>query len=130
MQRVTATNYGADIIFGGPLSREETVELLEELDRKLPRGRHFGVLVDSRRSRAYSAVEQDAFKRGIQLCLERGMERSVVVVDHEIAALQAKRLAKETNTLAWTRYIDARRHQDWRRIAEDWLLHAIDPQLT
>jgi len=130
MQRVRVTDYGVDIVFGGPLGREETVELLAELHRELPRGRRFGVLVDSRRSRAYSAKEQEAFRRGILLCVERGMERSVVVVDSQISALQAKRLGKETGTLAWTRYIDARKHPHWQRIAEDWLLRGIDPELT
>ena len=131
MERVRSTDYGIDIVFGGPLTGEEAAELLAELDRKLPPpGGHFGLLVDSRRSRAYSAAEQAIFKRGILLCVERGMERSVVVHDSHIAALQAKRLAKETGTLAWTRYLDARSHPDWQRIAEDWLQQGIDPDLT
>jgi D-serine deaminase-like pyridoxal phosphate-dependent protein len=131
MERVGITDYGVDIVFGGPLTREEAAELLAELDRKLPPpGGHFGLLVDSRRSRAYSAAEQAIFKRGILLCVERGMERSVVVHDSHIATLQAKRLGKETGTLAWTRYVDARSHPDWRRIAEDWLRRGIDPDLT
>jgi hypothetical protein len=131
MERVRSTDYGVDIVFGGPLSREEAAELLAELDRKLPPpGGRFGLLVDSRRSRAYSAAEQAIFSRGIVLCLERGMERAVVVHDSHIAALQAKRLGKETGTLAWTRYIDARSHPDWQSIAEHWLRHGIDPELT
>jgi len=131
MQRVRRTDFGVEIVFGGPLSREEAAELLAELDRELPAaGGHFGVLVDSRRSRAYSAMEQETFRRGILFCVERGMERAVVVHDSAISALQAKRLAKETGTLAWTRYIDARSHPDWPRLAHDWLLQAIDPDLT
>jgi len=131
MERVGITDYGVDIVFGGPLTGEEAAELLAELDRKLPPpGGRFGLLVDSRRSRAYSAAEQAIFKRGILLCVERGMERSVVVHDSHIATLQAKRLGKETGTLAWTRYIDARSHHDWQGIAEHWLLHGIDPDLT
>jgi hypothetical protein len=131
MQRVRRTDFGVEIVFGGPLAREEAAELLAELHRELPPpGGHFGVLVDSRRSRAYTAMEQDAFCRGILLCVERGMERALVVHDSGISSLQAKRLAKETGTLAWTRYIDSRNHPDWPRIAEDWLRHAIDPDLT
>ncbi len=91
MERVGITDYGVDIVFGGPLTGEEAAELLAELHRKLPPpGGHFGLLVDSRRSRAYSAAEQAIFKRGILLCVERGMERSVVVHDSHIASLQAK----------------------------------------
>ena len=131
MERVRSTDYGMAIVFGGPLTREEAAELLAELDRKLPPpGGRFGLLVDSRRSRAYSAAEQAIFRRGILLCVERGMARSVVVHDSHIAALQAKRLGKETGTLAWTRYVDSRSHPDWQRIAEDWLRHGIDPEQT
>lgn len=131
MERVRRTDYGLDIVFGGPLTGEEAAELLAELDRKLPPpGGRFGLLVDSRRSRAYSAAEQAIFRRGILLCVERGMERAVVVHDSHIAAQQAKRLGKQTGTLAWTRYIDASSHHDWQRIAEDWLRQGLDPEQT
>lgn len=131
MQRVRITDFGVEIVFGGPLNREEAAELLAELHRTLPPpdGR-FGLLVDSRRSRAYSPGEQEIFKRGILLCIERGMKRSVVVHDSYIAALQAKRLGKETGTLASTRYIDARDHPNWRRLAQSWLLKGVDPELS
>jgi len=128
MQRVSATDYGYDIVFRGPLSREEADELVEELRRKLPPpGGRFGVLVDSRQARSYPPEVQQAFRRGILLCAERGMERSVVVLDSEVSALHAKRLGKETDTKAGTRYIDARIHPDWRRIARLWLLQGIEP---
>jgi D-serine deaminase-like pyridoxal phosphate-dependent protein len=131
MQRVRRTDFGVEIVFGGPLTPEEAEELLAELHRELPpAGGHFGVLVDSRRSRAYTAMEQETFRRGIQLCVERGMERALVVHDSGISSLQATRLAKETGTQAWTRYVDSRSHPDWPRVAEDWLRHAIDPELT
>lgn len=122
MERVRVTDFGVDITFGGPLTPAEADELLAELERKLPApGGRIGVLVDSRRLRAYSAEAQDVFKRGIQLCVERGMERSVVVHDSPVAAHQAMRLGKETATQAATRYIDSRTHPDWRKVAHDWL---------
>jgi hypothetical protein len=128
MQRVSATDYGFAIVFGGPLTREEAEELVEELRRKLPPpGGRFGVLVDSRQLRSYPPEVQQAFRRGILLCAERGMERSIVVLDSEISAQHAKRLGKATDTWAGTRYIDARTHPDWRRIAREWLLHGTEP---
>ena len=129
MERVKATDFGVEIIFGGPLSREEAAALIEELDRKLPRAAGpFGVLVDSRRFRAYTAEAQEAFKRGIQLCQERGMHRAAVVLDGAIATLHAKRLGKDTGTLPWTRYIDALSHPDWRRMARAWMLEGTEPE--
>ena len=131
MERVRGTDYGVEIVFGSPLSRGEAEELVAELGRKLPPpGGRFGVLVDSRGLRAYPAALQEMFKRGILLCAARGMDRAVVVIDSAISRLQAKRLAKETGTLAWTRYIDARSHPDWPRLAADWLVRAVDSELT
>ena len=128
MQRVSATDYGFDIVFGGPLTREEADELVEELRRKLPPpGGRFGVLVDSRQVRSYPPEVQQALRRGILLCVERGMVRSIVVLDSEISSIHAQRLGKETDTLAGTRYVDARAHRNWRRIARAWLLHGIEP---
>jgi len=131
LERVKATDHGIEIVFGGPLSREEAEDVLAELQRKLPPpGGRFGLLVDSRGARAYSAAAQEVFKRAIFLCLERGMERSVVVHDSPIASFQARRLAIETGTLLWTRYIDADSRPDWQRAARAWLIDAIDPDLA
>jgi hypothetical protein len=131
LERVTGTDYGLEIVFGGSLSREEAEDVLGELHRKLPpAGGSFGLLVDSRGARAYYAGAQEVFKRAILLCLERGMKRSVVVHDSPIASLQAKRLAIETGTLLWTRYIDADSRPDWQRAVRDWLIDAIDPDLA
>ncbi len=38
---------------------------------------------------------------------ERGMTRSVVILDSAIMAMQFKRLAKDTGIYQWERYIDA-----------------------
>jgi D-serine deaminase-like pyridoxal phosphate-dependent protein len=131
LERVKAADYGIEIVFGGSLSREEAEDVLAELQRKLPpAGGRFGLLVDSRGARAYYAAAQEVFKRAIFLCLERGMDRSVVVHDSPIASLQARRLAIETGTLLWTRYIDADSRSDWRQAARDWLIEAIDPDLA
>lgn len=127
MERVSATEYGFDIVFGGQLTREEADELVEELRRKLPPpGGRFHLLVDSRRLGAYPPEVQQAFRRGILLCAERGMERSIVVTDSEVSALHAQRLALETDTTGTTLYVDARAHRDWRRIARDWLVHGLE----
>jgi hypothetical protein len=130
MQRVRAREYGYVIVFGGPLTREQADELVEELRRKLPpAGGRFGILVDSRQARAYPPEVQQAFRRGILLCLERGMDRAVVVLDSEVSNIHARRLAKETDTLAKTRYIDVRTDADWLRNARQWLLHCVEPTL-
>jgi hypothetical protein len=130
MERVRATDYGLRVVFSGPLSHAQAEELLAELQSKLPPpGGSFALLVDSRQARAYSAATQEVLKRCILLCKERGMARSVVVLDSAVATLQAQRLGKETGTLAWSRCVDARSRPDWEQVARDWLLRAVDPDL-
>src|ERR1700753_3098272 len=55
---------------------------------------------------------REIFKRCIFMLREHGMERVAVVSDSAIAALQAKRLGKETDTLLWSRYISTATHPD------------------
>jgi hypothetical protein len=128
MQRIHIRDYGIDIVFGGPMGLAEAKELIAEMTAKLPQfPSPFGCLVDSRQARAYTAEAREIFKRCIFMLREHGMERVAVVSDSAIAALQAKRLGKETDTLLWSRYISTATHPDWQRIVRDWLLFSIDP---
>ncbi len=126
--RVQITTYGVQIVIGGPLTAAQAEDLLAELGRKLPKpGGRFGVLIDSRRARAYPADTQAVLKRCILLCQQRGMERIAVALESPIATLQTRRLARDTGTLAWSRCLDTTRRPDWDRAAHDWLVHGIDP---
>ena len=130
MERIEAADYGLHVVFGGPMGGGQAEELLAELRSKLPPpGGAFGVLVDARRATAFPAATREVLKRCILLCMERGMERQAVVLDSAVSMLQVKRLGKETGTLAWTRYFDAGSRPDWKRLALDWLRHAIEPDL-
>jgi hypothetical protein len=128
MQRVRVTEYGLEVVLGEPLHEAQAEELLAELAAKLPPpGSSFGVLVDARRARAYSTATQAVVKRAIQLLHAHGMRRRAVLVTSPILTLQSQRLARETGTLAWTRYFHAVDNPAWHQAAMDWLLHGIDP---
>jgi hypothetical protein len=131
MQRVRVTDYGLEVVLGEPVDRAQAEELLAELEAKVsPPGGAFGVMVDARRARAYSATTQDVLKRAILLLQEHGMRRRAVIVTSPILMLQSQRLARETGTLAWTRYFNALDSPAWHRAAVDWLVHGIDPDLA
>jgi hypothetical protein len=57
------------------------------------------------------------------------MERNAVVLNSAIATLQARRLGKETGIDATSRYIDASTEQEWEKIALNWLVGAVDPDV-
>ncbi len=126
--RVRVAPFGMEIILGGPLTAAQAEELLRDLQRKLPpSGGRFGVLIDGRQARAFPADTQAVLKRCIQLCQERGMQRVALALESPIVTLQARRLARDTGTLAWSRCLDTAR-PDWDRAALDWLVHGTDPE--
>lgn len=133
MHRIEETPYGYKVVFQGFLQRDDAGALLDTLRRTVqPRngGGPFSVLVDIRTSRAFPAEAQEVLKQAILHCKENGMERNVVILNSAIAALQARRLAKETGIDGWIRYIDASGEPEWERVALDWLIRAIDPDLN
>lgn len=132
MHRVEETRYGYKVTFEGFLHRDDMGALLTGMRETVrPRNRDegaFAVLVDMRNSRAFPTEAQEILKQAITLFKEAGMERCAVVLNSAIATLQAKRLAKETGTAAWSRFIDASGEPDWERAAVEWLLRAVEPQ--
>jgi hypothetical protein len=132
MHKVEETRYGYKVTFEGFLHRDDMGALLNSM-KEVVRPRHdreerFAVLVDMRNSRAFPSEAQELLKQAITLFKEAGMERNAVVLNSAIATLQARRLAKETNTAAWSRFIDASSETDWERVAVEWLLRAVEPQ--
>lgn len=129
MHRIEETRYGYRVTFEGFLHRDEAGALLDDM-RGLVRPRDdngFAVLVDMRHSRAFPAEAQEILKQAITFCKQAGMERNAVVLNSAIATLQAKRLAKETGTDIWSRYIDASSEPEWERVAVEWLMRAVEP---
>lgn len=132
MHRVEETRYGYKVTFEGFLHRDDMGALLNSMkDVVRPRrntDERFAVLVDMRNSRAFPAEAQELLKQAITLFKEAGMERNAVVLNSAIATLQARRLAKETGTANWSRFIDASSEPDWERVSIEWLLRAVEPQ--
>jgi hypothetical protein len=128
MYSIAETSYGYRILLEGFLQRDEAAALLAEMRTTAkPRDGAFSVLVDMRLSRAFPAEAQEVLKQTILVCKEAGMERNAVVLNSAIAALQARRIAKETGIDEWIRYIDASNEPDWERVAEEWLDQAVEP---
>jgi hypothetical protein len=128
MHRIEETPYGYRVTFEGFLQRNDAGTLLDSMRSKVrPREGGFSVLVDMRSSRAFPFEAQEAVKQAILHCKEVGLERNAVVLNGAIAALQARRLARETGIEAYIRYIDAASEPEWERVAVDWLKDGIDP---
>lgn len=130
MHRIEQTQYGYKLVFEGFLQKQDLSTLLEDMKQTVfSRGRKFPVLMDMRHSRAFPADAQEILKEALRFFKQVGMERNAVVLNSAIATLQARRLGKETGIDAASRYIDASAEQDWERIALDWLVKAVDPDV-
>jgi hypothetical protein len=131
MHRVEETNYGYRIVFEGFLAKDDLGGLIDQMKRTIrPRNGSgtFPVLVDMRKSHAFPSEAQEVIKQAILYCKGVGMERNCVILNSAIAAMQAKRLAKETGIDSWIRYIDASSDPEWEKAALDWLIRAVDPE--
>ena len=130
MHRIEQTQYGYKLVFEGFLQKQDLNTLLDDMKRTVfSRGRKFPVLLDMRHSRAFPADAQEILKEAIRFFKQAGMERHAVVLNSAIATLQLRRLGKETGIDAASRYIDASTEQDWEKVALDWLVGAVDPDV-
>lgn len=131
MHRIEQTQYGFKLVFEGFLQKQDLSTLLDDMKQTVfSRGRKFPVLMDMRLSRAFPTDAQEILKEAIRFFKQVGMERNAVVLNSAIATLQARRLGKETGIDAASRYIDASTQQNWEKVALDWLVRAVDPDVN
>lgn len=128
MPQVEETSFGYEIAFESTVDRDTARQILDELRRTVrPREGGFGVLVDLRATRSFTAEAQELVKQTILICREAGMGRNAVVTHSVIAGLQARRMVKETGIAPALRYIDATLHPDWHERALAWLIDGVEP---
>jgi hypothetical protein len=131
MHKIEPTGYGYRIVFEGFLQKDDLGSFLNEMKSTIrPRSGNFPVLVDMRKAQAFPAEAQEIIKQAMNYCRDAGMDRACVILSSPIAALQAKRLSKETGVDPDSRYIDASSRPDWEKIALDWLVRAVDPDVN
>ncbi|MCK5077854.1 MAG: hypothetical protein KAR38_15835, partial [Calditrichia bacterium] len=83
--------------------------------------------IDMRSLKPLPKDSQETMESGQKLFKEKGMQRSAVIVNNALLALQFKRLAKESGIYEWERYLDASKLPDWENIATNWLKNGTDP---
>ncbi|HEX2252844.1 MAG TPA: hypothetical protein VHQ65_06235 [Thermoanaerobaculia bacterium] len=127
MYKITDRPYGYEIAFQGFLQGSDIEAFGKEMEKKAVNHRgNFGVIVDLREGRTFPAEAQSKLMQVISFCAENGMNRNVLVADSAILKIQSNRLAKEGGVDA-IRLVDPAQHADWRRVAEDWLIHGKEP---
>lgn len=128
MHKVEKTGYGFKLVFSEFIKPEEMKEWLEDSKKALASPpKEFGVFVDMRALKPLPPEAQAIMEEGQKLFKQKGMARSVVILDSTTTTMQFKRIAKETGIYQWERYIDSTANANWEQTGINWLVKAIDP---
>ncbi len=128
MYKIERAPYGVKLTFGGFIEHPEMEKWAAESATFLEgiKG-EFGVFVDMRTLKPLPGNSKDTMGKGQALYKQKGMVRSVVILDSPTVTLQFKRIAQESGIYQWERYIDASTHPDWEKIGVSWVRDAVDP---
>lgn len=128
MFQIEQIDYGYRLKFGDFIQPNEMKTWMNESIEALTKAPYnFGVLIDLRRIKPLPAESQNYLQQGQKHIKEKGMKRSVVILDKPITKMQFKRIAKETGIYAWERYIDASTDKEWEQKGIEWITKGIDP---
>ncbi len=128
MYKIEKKPYGFKLTFGGFIRNDEMQQWVEESKKALEKSpSKFGVFIDMRELKPLPSSSQEYMQEGQKIYREKGMQRSVVILDNPGTTLQFKRLAKETGIKKRERYIDASTVEDWLVKGLNWIKHAEEP---
>ncbi len=129
MYKIERKTSGYLLTFGGVITKDEMKNWVTESKAALAKeaSTSFGVIVDMRTLAPLPPDTQELMVGGQQLYKQKGLKRSVVVVNNNVTAMQFKRLAKDSGIYQWERYIDASSTSNWTNVAVSWVRDGIDP---
>ncbi len=128
MYKIDRTGYGFKLTFSDFIQADEMKKWVGEATTVLAGApAKFGIFVDMRELKPLPPEAQAEMQVGQKLFKEKGMERSVVIVNSGITKMQFQRIAKETGIYNWERYIDASSVSNWEQIGVDWISRGVDP---
>lgn len=132
MHTFETTTYGFKFSISGFFSLEAAQKWCDDylgmLEKTVKSGRKkFGQFADLRGFKPGPPEAQKYITDTMKKFKEAGGERSIVLFDSPLAAMQIRRLAKEADIYQWERYIDSQTHPDFDNIVIDWLVKGLDP---
>ena len=128
MYQISKVNFGFKLTFGGYIDINEMSNWVAETKSTLSNQTgKFSVFVDMRSLKPLSQDAKTKMEEGQIAFKQKGMERSVVILNDAILTMQFKRIAKETGINQWERYINASKTPDWEKKGTSWLVDGVDP---
>lgn len=128
MYTIKREPFGYRLTFGGFIPLAEMKQWVEDSRKELTSApNEFGVFIDMRSLKPLEPEVQEYMKNGQILFKEKGMVRSVVIVETPILKMQFQRIAKTTGIYEWERYLDVASVPNWEEIGINWISKGIDP---
>lgn len=128
MYKIEKQTWGFKLTFADFIKADEMEEWKNESEAALKaQTGEFGVFVDMRVLKTLPQDSKTVMEKGQALYKEKGMTRSVVILDSATVTMQFKMIAKQSGIYQWERYIDASTKSDWEKIGLDWIVKGIDP---
>jgi len=127
MYRIMKRNFGYQLTFGGKLDNAEIVQWYCESESRLAENDHFpfSVIVDMRSVRSVSPATKAVIIEGQKLYRDKGMRRSVVIVDDPMMMQQLKHAAMTSGIYEKERYIDVKQKANWVNEALSWIRDGV-----
>lgn len=118
---VRKTEYGIRVELSGFPDVEELEDFYDEMKRCVDQqnGR-FNIYADHRGVKAMPSGGDEKFAELMEMCEQGGLDRSVVIVDSAIAAMQQRRLRDEVG-MEGQKIVDAENDANWEEEAADWV---------
>ena len=129
MYKIEETDYGFKIHISGNLSSTETHSWINEFEEmiKTRNSATFHILLDLREIKDFDSETLNGIEKGLRVFKQRGMERSVLVLDSTFTYLKFKKNYNKSKTTKDQRYLDASTNSYWEQAAGSWLSKGIDP---
>lgn len=128
MYKIDKTDFGLKLTFSDSIHADEMEKWLHDAQTTLlSLKKPFGVVVDMRTLKPLKSDAQVHMETGQKLFREKGMERSVVILNDLITTMQFQRLARQTGIYQWERYLNTQTTPDWETQALKWVKDGIDP---
>lgn len=121
MFEIESAPYGLKVELRGYLEKDELGAFYKEMESHVNRQHNeFNIYADHRGVKTMPDGADEQFAELMAMCKDGGLDRSVVVVDSAITAMQQRRLRDKAG-LDGQKVINADGDENWDREARDWV---------
>ncbi len=128
MYKLEEQKYGLKITFSGDLVESEINRLAAELKSLLGSiNKPFSILVDAREMMALDQSVLHLLSECQKTAIDAGRQSAAIVINSPVLKSQGQRITLDSGSTAAVRFICSVKHEDWEKVALDWMLSGVEP---